>query len=142
VPVISYILLRGRCASCVTAIGLRTPAVEYPTRREKVGSGRWGQPTAGLGEVSSVIQQYIYERVAYDLGGPKPTRMIPVAKDSPLVFGHTVKPPRAPDIEPLHPLPERHSVMCFDDEMDVVVLYRVVHQAKAQTVSLFAKALS
>jgi leader peptidase (prepilin peptidase)/N-methyltransferase len=28
VPVISYILLRGRCASCGTAIGLRTPAIE------------------------------------------------------------------------------------------------------------------
>ncbi|MES2979436.1 MAG: A24 family peptidase [Pseudomonadota bacterium] len=49
VPVISYLLLRGKCSSCKAAIGLRYPAVEVATGALfAVCAARWGVGPAGL----------------------------------------------------------------------------------------------
>ncbi|MGZ5179719.1 MAG: prepilin peptidase [Ramlibacter sp.] len=49
VPVISYLVLRGRCSSCRTPIGLRYPLVELATAALFAWCGRqWGATPVGL----------------------------------------------------------------------------------------------
>lgn len=55
VPVLSWLLLRGRCRQCATPISMRYPAVELATALALAGVAWWWVTIAGLPDAATVL---------------------------------------------------------------------------------------
>ena len=81
------------------------------------------------------VQKYVTERRADLLRRRKQLHVVAVGEYRTVATHHAIHGARQASTDGLHPASERVAVPRFDDEMRVVALKRVVHQAKARALA-------
>ena len=78
------------------------------------------------------VAQHIADRVGHLAPRDQRARMIAIRKDRTLPGCERIEPPGNADGEPLHRLRQRRAALDLDDQVQVVALDRVVHDAHAK----------
>jgi hypothetical protein len=102
----------------------RRPSVEPARRRGGI------QPTRHPGRVLSRVEEDVAEDVSHLPGRPQHAQVVALREHRPAPTEDAAHGPRQTRSERLHPAAERDSVVCLHDEMCVVRLQRVLHDAE------------
>jgi len=84
----------------------------------------------GAGDVLSPVHDHVHEPVPNLAGRAQRPGMVTIVPDSPPATEHTIDRPRNSYRQPGHSSRQTNSVIRFHHQMDVIGLYRKVHDAK------------
>lgn len=107
------------------------PAVEPPGRRRGIEACH---PRKPLG-MPTCVQEHVAKSIPHLARRPQHVRMVPICEHRPAALEHPVHGPRESRSYGLHPTRQRRHVRRLDQQMGMVSLERVVHQAKVPAVA-------
>src|SRR5262249_53193174 len=98
---------------------MRSPAVEPSRRRARI-------ELSLAGPVLLEVHQDINDRMPDRPRRSECALVVAIAPDGAAATERAIDGPREPDRESAHPRREKRAVICFDDEVNVIVLDRVM----------------
>ncbi len=115
------------------------PSIEQPPRRGSVYPYRRQGPIA-LSLVLSIVQEDICKSVANFLRALQCPHVISPSQDTPESVEEPVDRPGQPRPDSLHPACQGILILSLDEQVHMIVLNRVRHDAKVRTRTHFSKA--
>ena len=82
-----------------------------------------------------IVPEHVANRVRDFPRGPQHVRVIAIGKDGPAPLHHAIEGARHADLEALHSARQRFLAVRLDDEVQVIALNRVMHEAKPEPIA-------
>ena len=120
-------------------LGLPLPAVE-PTSRGGFVKAHRRRSSAVLLPVLAGVQQNVGQSIPDFARRSQDSQVVPPMEDAPRTAEHTVRRPGKPRRDCLHPPPEGLPSRGFHEQVNVIALHRVVHDAKHAPLARLAEA--